>query len=174
MHYQGGLDRRIPEREHLNVTPCSHLGGKSQKLTFKVCLQTSERHRWNAWRHITQNLVMSRFQNQRQRGNLNLPIEDAEICTALFKLSLILPDLTEEDCMIPGMMSQEGISVGTSHLSAVIFHHSAVTFHPLNTLRELQKQGENIMTIGAEALHLGECTGQLFYTRTHIMQRCND
>ena len=61
--------------------------------------------------------------------------------------------------MIQGMMSWEGISLRTSHLSAVTFHHSAVTFHPLNTQRGLQKQGENIMTIGAEALHLGECTG---------------
>mgnify|MGYP001791310708 CR=1 FL=1 len=40
--YQGGLERHLPERERLNVTSCSHIGGKPQKLTFQVCLQTSE------------------------------------------------------------------------------------------------------------------------------------
>ena len=34
----------LPERESLNVTSCPHGRGKPQKLTFQVCLQTSEPH----------------------------------------------------------------------------------------------------------------------------------
>ena len=38
----GGLARRLPECERLSVTSCAHVVGKPQKLTFQVCLQTSE------------------------------------------------------------------------------------------------------------------------------------
>ena len=33
------MDRGLPERECLNVTSCSHLEGKPQKLTFQFFLQ---------------------------------------------------------------------------------------------------------------------------------------
>ena len=40
--YQGGLDRRLPEHERLNVTSCSPVGGKPQNHSFQVCLKTPE------------------------------------------------------------------------------------------------------------------------------------
>ena len=41
-------------------------------IRSQVCLQKSELH-LNTWHHITQELVISRIQNPRQCGNLNLP-----------------------------------------------------------------------------------------------------
>ena len=43
-----------------------------QKLCFQVCLKPLN-FILNAWRLVTQELLMSRVQNSRQRGNLNLP-----------------------------------------------------------------------------------------------------
>ena len=44
----------------------------------------------NAWCHTTQELVMSRIQNPRQRGNLNLPTDDniRPICWAALKCKI--------------------------------------------------------------------------------------
>ena len=38
----GGLARRLLECKRLSVTSCTLVGGKPQKITFQVCLQTSE------------------------------------------------------------------------------------------------------------------------------------
>ena len=65
----GGLDRRLPERERLNVTTWSDVRGQPQKPSFQVCLQRLY-FSLNAWRRTTQELVMSHVQNPRQRGNL--------------------------------------------------------------------------------------------------------
>ena len=70
---EGGLDRRLPERERLNMTSWPHVRGQPQKLWFQVRFQRLN-FSLNAWRHITQERVMSRVQNSRQLGNLNLPI----------------------------------------------------------------------------------------------------
>ena len=47
----GGLDRCLPERGRLNVTSCSHVRGKpekltfqAEKLTFQACVQMPELH----------------------------------------------------------------------------------------------------------------------------------
>ena len=53
------------------MTSWSHVGGQPQKLSFQVCFERLD-FILNAWHHITQELVMSRVQNSRQRGNLNL------------------------------------------------------------------------------------------------------
>ena len=37
--YKGGLDRRLPERERLNMTSWLHVRGQPQKLCFQVCFQ---------------------------------------------------------------------------------------------------------------------------------------
>ena len=34
-----GLDRRLHERERLNVTSCPHVRGQPQKLCFQVCFK---------------------------------------------------------------------------------------------------------------------------------------
>ena len=62
IRYYWGLDRRLPERERLNVVSYSHVRGKPQKLTFQGFLLMSELH-LNLWRHIAQKLVMPYVQN---------------------------------------------------------------------------------------------------------------
>ena len=37
--YKGGLDRRLRERERLNMTSWLHVRGQPQKLCFQVCFQ---------------------------------------------------------------------------------------------------------------------------------------
>ena len=51
---------------------CHTLDAKPQMLCFQVCLQHLN-FTLSVWRHITQELVMSRVQNSPQSGNLNLP-----------------------------------------------------------------------------------------------------
>ena len=67
------LDRRLPEREYLNVTSWSDVTVQPQKLCSQVCLQRLNFF-LSAWRHFIQQWVMSHVQNPGQRGNLNLPI----------------------------------------------------------------------------------------------------
>ena len=69
-----GRFRRLPERERLNVTSWPHVRGQLQKLCFQVCFYCLN-FSLNALRQITQWLMMSRIQNPRQRGNLNLLIQ---------------------------------------------------------------------------------------------------
>ena len=57
---------------YLNVNVWMWHQGQPQKLCFQVCFQRLN-FSSNAWRHITQELVMSRVQNSRQHRNLNLP-----------------------------------------------------------------------------------------------------
>ena len=38
-YYKGGLDRRLPERELLNVTSWPHVRGQPQNLCSQVCFQ---------------------------------------------------------------------------------------------------------------------------------------
>ena len=56
------------------MTSWLHVRGQPQKLCFQVCFQSLDvsLNSLNAWSHITQELVMSRVQNSRQHGNLNL------------------------------------------------------------------------------------------------------
>ena len=58
---------------HLSVDVIITRYRPTSKPLFSGLFSTSELS-LNAWRHITQELVMSRVQNLRQRGNLNLPI----------------------------------------------------------------------------------------------------
>ena len=53
------------------MTSRPHVWGQPQKLCFQDCFERLN-FGLNAWRHITQELVMSLVQNSRQRGNLNL------------------------------------------------------------------------------------------------------
>ena len=62
------------------MTSCPDVRGQPQKLCFQVCFVRLN-FRLNAWRHITQKLVMSRVQNSRQRGNLNLSNDWQATCT---------------------------------------------------------------------------------------------
>ena len=57
------------------MTSWLHAKGQTQKLCFQVRFQRLN-FTLNACCHITQELVISRVQNSRQRGNLNLPIDN--------------------------------------------------------------------------------------------------
>ena len=121
-----------------------HVRGQPQNLCFQVCFQRLN-FNLNAWRHITHELVMSRVQNLRQRGNLNLPIEGHKFASVWsrrihgYLRCSIWP--IKSTCCIFQLYFKMNEKVLISHFSALYVYSSLITLDTkLATIRQLPIQ----------------------------------